>query len=139
MSTLALHLRSPASWLELAKFCLVGASGYVINLLVYAGLIATGTNFIAAAVGSFLVAVTNNYLLNRAWTFRAQGPRAFESLRYLTVSVAALILNLILLAALVDAGLAPLSSQAAAIVLVTPVSFLGNKLWSFGASRPTAI
>jgi putative flippase GtrA len=33
---------------------------------------------------------------------------------------------------LVHAGLGEVQAQGAAIVLVTPLSFLGNKLWSFG-------
>ena len=32
-------LRRPANWFQLAKFCVVGASGYVVNLAVFATLI----------------------------------------------------------------------------------------------------
>jgi len=35
------------------------------------------------------------------------------------------------LAALVSAGLGKIVAQAVAVVLVTPLNFLGNKLWSF--------
>ena len=64
-------LRQRRNWEELAKFCAVGASGYVVNLLVYVALLdGANLHYRLAATGSFLVAVTNNYLWNRLWTFR---------------------------------------------------------------------
>ena len=51
---------------------------------------------------------------------------------FLVVSVAAFLVGLALLTALVElGGVAELPAQAAAIVAVTPLSFLANKLWSF--------
>ena len=83
-------------------------------------------------MGSFLVAVTNNYLLNRLWTFRAErGSMVWQGARFLVVSIAALAANLIVLTALVSAGVGEIVGQAIAIILVTPVNFVGNKLWSF--------
>jgi putative flippase GtrA len=34
------------------------------------------------------------------------------------------------------AGLGKLSAQAVAIVVVTPLNFVGNKLWSFRRHKP---
>ena len=49
---------------------------------------------------AFCVAVTNNFLWNRHWTFRAtDGHMGFQAARFFTVSVLALGLNLIVLAA----------------------------------------
>ena len=50
---------------------------------------------------------------------------------FLVVSLAALAANLGVLAALVELGVPEVPAQAIAIVVVTPLSFLGNKLWSF--------
>jgi putative flippase GtrA len=126
-------LRRPANWLQLAKFCAVGAIGYAINLGVYAALVhAAGLHYIAAAVLSFLVAVTNNYLWNRHWTFRdMRGHMAYQGLRFLVVSTISLGANLLVLTALVAAGVGKVPAQAIAIVVVTPLNFVGNKLWSF--------
>ncbi len=125
-------LRRPANWVQLAKFCAVGASGYVVNLAVYATLLALGVHYLLAAVCSFLVAVTNNYLWNRAWTFRHQrGHPVFQGFRFLLVSTVALGANLAFLSALVALGVPKLPAQAIAIALVTPWNFVANKLWSF--------
>ena len=81
---------------------------------------------------SFLVAVTNNYLWNRIWTFRAQrGHVAHQGLRFFTVALIAYGANLGILSALIALGMNKVVAQAIAIVLVTPLNFVGNKLWSF--------
>ena len=125
-------LRRPANWVQLAKFSAVGASGYVVNLAVYAWLLEAGLHFNLAALCSFLVAVTNNYTWNRVWTFRGQrGHVAYQGLRFLVVAVAALAVNELLLTAFVAAGAGKIVAQAIAVVLVMPINFVGNKLWSF--------
>jgi putative flippase GtrA len=126
-------LRRPENWMQLLKFGAVGASGYAINLGVYTILLDhAGLHYIAAAVCSFAVAVTNNYWWNRHWTFRdSRGNLYWQGLRFLLVSVIALALNLGLLKALVELGLGKIWAQAIAIVLVMPFSFAINKLWSF--------
>jgi putative flippase GtrA len=126
-------LRRPHNWLQLVKFCLVGSTGYIVNLAVYTALLrGGGLHYLAAATCSFLVAVTNNYTWNRAWTFRGQrGHFAYQGLRFLVVSVIALGTNLLVLHALVAAGIDEVAAQAVAVVLVTPLNFVGNKLWSF--------
>jgi hypothetical protein len=63
-------LRTRRHWVQLGKFCAVGAVGYVVNLVVYATLLHAGFHYLLAATCSFLVAVSSNYLLNRLWTFR---------------------------------------------------------------------
>lgn len=129
-------LRKRSNWEQLAKFCVVGVSGYVVNLGVYAALLeGGGLHYVAAAVGSFLVAVANNYTWNRLWTFRGQrGHVAYQGLRFLVVSTMALSANLVVLHLLVQAGIGEILAQAIAIVLVTPLNFVGNKLWSFRRS-----
>ena len=130
-------LRKRSNWEQLVKFCVVGGTGYAVNLAVYTLLLdAAGLHYISAAVGSFLVAVTNNYAWNRLWTFRAQrGGVAYQGMRFLIVSTMALVANLAVLHGLVTLGLGEVIAQAIAIVLVTPVNFVGNKLWSFGPRR----
>jgi putative flippase GtrA len=121
------------NWFQLAKFCAVGASGYVVNLVVFSLLVhGFGIHYLVAATCSFLVAVTNNYAWNRLWTFRGQrGHVAYQGLRFLVVSTCALAANLVILHVLVRVGLGEVLAQALAIMLVTPLNFVGNKVWSF--------
>ena len=125
-------LRRRANWLQLLKFCLVGASGYVVNLAVYATALRLDLHYLSAAVVSFVVAVTNNYWWNRHWTFRGQrGHFGYQGMRFVVVSALALGANLALLRLLVGLGVGKVLAQAIAIVAVTPLNFVGNKLWSF--------
>lgn len=126
--------RRPASWLQLFKFGLVGCSGYLINLAVFAVLADNlGLHHMGAAIGAFCVAVSNNFLWNRHWTFEAGGEHAgFQAMRFLAVSVGALLLNLAVLEALVvGTSLGDLSAQAIAVAMAMPFNFVGNKLWTF--------
>ena len=127
-------LRRRGNWEQLVRFCVVGASGYAVNLAVYSFLVlGLDMHYVPAAICSFLVAVTNNYTWNRLWTFRAQrGHVAYQGMRFLVVSTLALVANLVVLHLLVEAGASEIVAQAIAIILVTPVNFIGNKLWSFG-------
>ncbi len=130
-------LRRRHNWEQLAKFCVVGASGYVVNLAVYTALLnGADLDYRVAATGSFVVAVTNNYLWNRLWTFQhSRGHFGFQGLRFFVVALIAYVGNLLILTALVELGAGEIVSQAIAIVLVTPANFIGNKLWSFRRSR----
>jgi putative flippase GtrA len=126
-------LSRPHNWVQLAKFSLVGLSGYVVNLVVYTALLrGAGWHYVAAATVSFLVAVTNNYTWNRLWTFHDQrGHVGWQGLRFLVVALVAYLANLALLSGLIAAGMDKVLAQAIAVVLVTPLNFIGNKLWSF--------
>ena len=125
-------LRKRKNWEQLAKFCVVGATGYAVNLAVFATLVQSGFHYIPAAMASFLVAVTNNYMWNRLWTFRHdRGHFGYQGLRFLVVSGIVYLCNLAILTILVELGLGKIVAQAIAIVLVTPANFIGNKLWSF--------
>ena len=126
--------RRPDAWLQLLRFGLVGASGYVVNLAVFTFAVhGADMRYQVAATLAFLVAVSNNFLWNRHWTFRAGDGRAHhQAARFLLVSVIAFGVGLTLLTALVElADMPAVPAQAIAIVTVTPLSFLANKLWSF--------
>jgi putative flippase GtrA len=130
-------LRKPANWIQLAKFLCVGASGYVLNLAVFS-LLAVGLDIhhIPAATIAFIVAVSNNFWLNRHWTFGARdGHAGFQAARFFTVSVVAFLFSLAVLELLVGAGTPKVLAQAISLIAATPLNFLGNKMWSFGQGR----
>ena len=133
-----IHLgaQRPANWTQLFQFGVVGAVGYVVNLAVFTVLtLILDVEHIPAAILAFCVAVSNNFLWNRVWTFResAEGGHAgFQATRFFAVSLAGLAVNLAMLALLVDVlGASDIPSQAIAIAIAVPVNFIGNKLWTF--------
>jgi putative flippase GtrA len=126
--------RQPANWVQLLKFGVVGGSGYLINLVVFALLAdRLDVHHTIAAVGAFCVAVTNNFLWNRYWTFdRGSATASFQAVRFFVVSIASLGLNIAVLEALVaGAGVGDLTAQAIAVAVAMPFNFVGNKLWTF--------
>jgi putative flippase GtrA len=127
-------LRRPHNWVQLVKFCAVGGSGYVVNLCVFALCVEVlGLHHLIGATVAFVVAVTNNFWWNRHWTFMArQGHAGFQAARFFIVSVAAFLFAATVLELLVSVVELPeLPSQAIAIVVATPLNFIGNKMWSF--------
>src|SRR5215475_6592026 len=124
---------------QFLRFCVVGASGYALNLAVYAALLASGLHYLAAAAISFLVAAGSNYAWNRTWTFQtSEAPLLGQGARALLVSGLSLGANQLFLLTLVAAGASHLGGQAIAIMLTTPFSFAANKLWAFAGPAPSA-
>lgn len=130
----AVALRERANWIQLVKFSVIGGFGYLVNLAVFTVLVSNLNSPVdVAAVVAFCVAVVNNFVWNRYWTFGpGEGPMAFQAARFLTVSIVSLVVNLIMLELLLKAGgVGEIPAQAIAVATAMPVSFLGNKLWTF--------
>ena len=127
-------LRRPHNWMQLLKFCAVGASGYVVNLCVFALCVELlGLHHLLAATAAFVVAVTNNFWWNRHWTFRArEGHAGFQAARFFAVSIGAFVFAATMLELLVSVAEMPeVPAQAIAIAAATPLNFVGNKMWTF--------
>jgi putative flippase GtrA len=122
---------------QFVKFGLVGASGFIVNLAIFTLLQrvvpdhAATVPYMTIYSIAFLSGGVSNYFLNRAWTFRSTGHVGREGLSFMTVSVLALIVGLI-----VSAAVAPwlghghktwFVSTVAGIV----VNFFINKYWTF--------
>jgi dolichol-phosphate mannosyltransferase len=133
-------MRRPANWVQLVQFGMVGGLGFVINLGVFAlcerGV---GIPYLLAYAVAWLVAVSNNFLLNRRFTFNEHAKTSrihFQAIRFVLVSAAAAAFGALLLALLVEvAGVAKVPAEALAVAASTPLNFLGNKLWSFRPQR----
>ena len=132
-------VRRRHNWVQLTKFCAVGGSGYVVNLVVFTLSVELGgLHHLLAATAAFVVAVTNNFWWNRHWTFGARdGHAGFQAARFFTVSVGAFLFAAVILEILVNgADMAEIPAQAISIVAATPLNFVGNKMWSFGRRSP---
>jgi dolichol-phosphate mannosyltransferase len=133
-------MRRPHNWYQLVKFCVVGSSGYVVNLCVFAACVSVfDMHHLVAATVAFVFALANNFWWNRHWTFGAgEGHAGFQAARFLAVSVGAFLVAAALLELLVSNGVAEVLAQAISIAAATPLNFLGNKMWSFARSQPRA-
>lgn len=121
---------------QLGRFLVVGASGYVVNTAVFAIFLhMVGVDYKWAFVFAFLAGAVNNFFWNRHWTFKAHEDHAGkQGVRFLLVSaMVALLAYLIMIALVALFDMWKVPADAIAWVLVTPASFLIQKLWSFKA------
>jgi putative flippase GtrA len=129
-------MRRPANWVQLVQFGVVGAVGFVVNIGVYALCVhGLAVDYHVSAALAWLVAVANNFVLNRHWTFNAGDGRAHhQAARFLIVSLIAFGVSQLLLTVFVEvAQIAKVPAQALAVAASMPLNFIGNKLWSFRA------
>jgi putative flippase GtrA len=128
---------------QFLKFGVVGASGTVVNFVIYHSML----HFLlpiwfAYAVG-FAVGGVNNYWWNRHWTFRSKGHPWKELGQFLTVSAIALAVSETVIV-FADRHLPVMRFRnSAAWLLATFVgmgwNFFGNKFWTFRhAHHPVA-
>ena len=139
---LALRVRAglaySANWWQAGRFLVVGASGFAINLVVFAALVqGLGTEYRLAAVCSNIVALTSNFMWNRRWTFDASdGRAALQAPRFMLVSVGGLVVNVMVLQFAVEfMALSKLPSEVLASAVAAPVNFLGSRQWAFSSRR----
>jgi putative flippase GtrA len=116
-----------------AKFLIVGAGGYAVNLAVFAAFHSAGLTYVVNALVSYFIANALMYLGNRYFTFRL-GHEGFWSayLRYMIVGAVVAGLNVGILAALVQGtGIDSRIGVAISLLLITPVAFVLFKRWTF--------
>jgi putative flippase GtrA len=121
------------NWIgEAVRFGVVGLLQNGLNLAVFAVTTALGVQYRIAAVLAALVALVVSFVLNRRWTFTGQTiPAGRQGVRYGLVFAAAVALGVGLLTLFVEAGVPEVAAQAAAIVVVAPLSFLVQRRWVF--------
>jgi putative flippase GtrA len=139
---------------QLVKFSLVGASSTVIDKgtlwLLLRDVLPRAPWWVCATL-SFMLAVTNGFVWNRGWTFRAQGQARLrrQYSMFVTTNVVSLGLNLLFTKIFLVAVTGELLHRAArpdatdvllaslaAIPFVTLWNFAASKYWTFRA--PTA-
>jgi putative flippase GtrA len=130
-------IRKGDNWLQLIRFGVVGASGYAVNLGVFALCVhALGIDYKLASPIAYFIATTNNFWWNRHWTFgqKRDAHPAEQAWKFYAVSLVSFGFNYVILVSLVRAtGMEKVLAQAIANAAATPINFLGQKLWSFRA------
>ena len=128
------HVVKPlAAAAQPARFLVVGAAGYAVNLVIFAGLHTTGLTYVLNSIVSYFIANALMYFGNRYFTFRL-GHDGFWSayLRYVIVGAVVAGLNAGILAALVQGtGIDSRIGVAISLLVITPVAFVLFKRWTF--------
>jgi putative flippase GtrA len=127
--------------IQFVKFGTVGVSNTLLTFLVYTLLLKVfGVWYLAASAIGFLVGAINGFLLNRRWTFKEHVGDALTPVRWGVVQGCGLGLNEALLYLLVDgARVDKLLGQAFATAVVTVLTFLANRAWTFRVHTPVAV
>ncbi len=122
---------------QFVKFGIVGASGFVVNLVVFTLLQRVVPHhdrplqYDLLFSIAFLAGGVSNYFLNRAWTFRSQGHVGKEGASFMLVSLLALVVGLI-----VGQLVAPWLGHGhktwfCSVLAGIVVNFFVNKYWTF--------
>lgn len=139
-----LALETPRGGTEFARFCIIGALGFLVDAGVLMGLI-HGARLDAnlARIVSILVAITTTWAAHRVWTFQSNDPdRIAEWCRYVAVSAGGGALNFLTYSALLSfiPAVGPLLALVAGSALALVANYAGSKLWAFrGAGRDAPV
>jgi putative flippase GtrA len=122
---------------QFLKFGVVGASGFVVNLIVFTLLQRVvpdhdrSLQYNVIYTIAFLSGGVSNYYFNRIWTFRSTGHAVREGAQFLTVSALALVVGLIV-SALVSPWLGHgHRTWFLGTIAGIFVNFFVNKYWTF--------
>lgn len=128
-----LHALERSIVAQFVKFGIVGVSNTLLTFIVYTLLVKVfGVWYIAASAIGFAVGAVNGFLLNRSWTFRGHSGDGLTAVRWTVVQGCGLGLNLVLIYLFVHhVGLDKLTGQACATLVVTVLTFLANRAWTF--------
>jgi len=127
---------------EFVKYSIVGGVGTVIDFGVLLLLVEIfGVAVLVANTISFVLAATNNYVLNNIWKFREKNKTLrTQYAKFLLVSIVALAINTVLMKVFVMLGMWYVSAKILIIGIVVFWNYLGNKLWTFRKTvkKPTS-
>jgi putative flippase GtrA len=123
---------------QFVKFGVVGVSNTLIAFAVYTVLLkGFGVWYILASGIGFVVGAVNGFLLNRRWTFREHVGDALTPVRWAIVQSCGLACNLALVYVFVhDAHMDKLVGQIPATGIVTVLTFIANRAWTFRVHAP---
>jgi len=117
---------------DLLKFLVVGITNTLGGYAFYAALVALGVNYAVALTLEYVAGIAYGFVLNKRWTFNAQGGSLRQAWRYVVLYGVIYLLNVGLLMALVERwGLNPYISQLILLGFLTLLSFVVQKRWIF--------
>lgn len=135
-----LFLRGETITRRFIKFGSVGALGAVTNLLVYSILVFLDFNYNIAAFAAFVVAVTQNFLLNKRWTFKDHDKNVRNRFaKYFVLNFVSFLLNLAILNLIIyyfgTEKVVQIAAQVVGIIGAMGLNFAGSHIVVFGIAE----
>ncbi len=129
-------LSEPIARRQAGRYVAVGLLGYAVQVSSFALLVGVGSvGYGLAGLLAGLLALVNNFVLHRQWTFEASaGHLGRQATSYAIISALLFAAQLAILHALVTAGLPEVPAEALSILAVVPVNFLAQRRYSFVAT-----
>jgi putative flippase GtrA len=122
---------------------IVGAGNTALTLIAYAIAIRLGVRYLPAGAGAYALGAANGFVWNRRWTFAHRGHILPAAAHYAAITAVGIAANLLLLRAVVHAGVPHEAAEIVAVAPVTLVTFALNRAWAFAvtdaASSPPAL
>ncbi|HSC14457.1 MAG TPA: GtrA family protein [Gammaproteobacteria bacterium] len=133
----AFSLRHP-----FARFVVVGCANFVVSFAAfyasyrYLPLDDSSGRGAIANVLAYCAGLVNSFVLNRLWTFRAEGHVAVHALKFGLLNAATLVASTAIVLVLVDrAGLPWLAVWLPLTLAILATHYLGMKHWAFAERR----
>jgi len=117
---------------HISRFIFVGILNTIVGYGAYFILLHLNMYYMVALLISSVIGITHSFIWNKKWTFKSKGDVRKESFKFISVYGIAFLINLVTLAFFVEKlMLNPKIAQVFALGLVTMISFIGHKYWSF--------
>jgi len=121
-----------------ARFVVVGCANFVVSFAAfyasyqYLPLGESSGRGAVANVLAYCAGLVNSFVLNRLWTFRAEGSVGSHALRFGLLNAATLVASTLIVLLLVDrAGLPALAVWLPLTLAILAAHYLGMKHWAF--------
>lgn len=130
-------LSGPLARRQAGRYVVVGLTGYAVQVTSFTALVhVAGLDYRLAGLFAGLLALVNNFVLNRQWTFQAkQGQIGRQVVSYAIISAVFFAAQLAVLHVFVVAGTPDVPAEAVSILAVVPANFFAQRRYSFGQDR----
>ena len=125
-----------------ARFVVVGCANFVVSFAAfyasytYLPLDESSGRGAVANVLAYCAGLVNSFVLNRLWTFRAEGRVAEHALKFALLNAATLVSSTAIVLLLVDrAGFPALAVWLPLTLAILTAHYLGMKHWAFAERR----
>ncbi|WP_342433147.1 GtrA family protein [Neobacillus sp. FSL H8-0543] len=120
---------------QFIKFCIIGIANTTISLAAYYLLLKLDTPYLIASTLAYFLGMANGYIFSTSFVFN-QRHNALQAVKFISVSLFSLVINLLILYLLVDFfAIDAFTSQVIATIFNVIYTFSLNKFWTFGGTK----